>query len=66
LAKQFINYLYSKPVVDATEVAKILDVNISIAHRPIQDFEKLNILKEQTGYKRNGVFVFENYIQSFR
>jgi hypothetical protein len=49
LAKQFINYLYSKPVVDATEVAKILDVNISIAHRPIQDFEKLNILKEQTG-----------------
>jgi DNA-binding MarR family transcriptional regulator len=49
LAKQFINYLYSKPVVDATEVAKILDVNISTAHRLIQDFEKLNILKEQTG-----------------
>lgn len=66
LAKQFINYLYSKPIVDATEVAKVLDVNISTAHRLIQDFEKLNILKEQTGYKRNRVFVFENYLNLFR
>jgi hypothetical protein len=47
-------------------VAKVLDVNISTAHRLIQGFEKLNILKEQTGYKRNRVFVFENYIQLFR
>jgi Fic family protein len=66
LAKQFINYLYSKPIIDATEVAKVLDVNISTAHRLIQDFEKLNILKEQTGYKRNRVFVFENYLNLFR
>ncbi len=66
LAKQFINYLYSKPVVDATEVAKVLNVNISTAHRLIQDFEKLNILKEQTGYKRNRVFIFENYLNLFR
>jgi Fic family protein len=66
LAKQFINYLYSKPIIDATEVTKVLDVNISTAHRLIQDFEKLNILKEQTGYKRNRVFVFENYLNLFR
>lgn len=66
LAKQFINYLYSKPIVDATEVAKVLEVNISTAHRLIQDFEKLNILKEQTGYKRNRVFIFENYLNLFR
>lgn len=66
LAKQFITYLYSKPIIDAAEAAKVLNVNISTAHRLIQDFEKLKILKEQTGYKRNRVFVFENYLNLFR
>jgi len=66
LAKQFITYLYSKPIIDAAEAAKVLNINISTAHRLIQDFEKLKILKEQTGYKRNRVFVFENYLNLFR
>jgi len=66
LAKQFITYLYSKPIIDAAEAAKVLNVNISTAHRLIQDFEKLKILKEQTGYKRNRVFIFENYLNLFR
>lgn len=66
LAKQFITYLYSKPIIDAAEVAKVLNVNISTAHRLIQDFEKLKILKEQTGYKRNRIFIFENYLNLFR
>jgi len=66
LAKQFITYLYSKPIIYAAEAAKVLNVNISTAHRLIQDFEKLKILKEQTGYKRNRVFVFENYLNLFR
>ncbi len=66
LAKQFITYLYSKPIIDAAEAAKVLNVNISTAHRLIQDFEKLKILKEQTGSKRNRVFVFENYLNLFR
>lgn len=63
---ELIRYLYSKPIVDAHEIATTLDVNISTAHRLLQDFEKLNILKEQTGNKRNRVFVFEDYIKLFR
>ncbi len=66
LAKKLITYLYSKPIVDANEIAKVLEVNISTAHRLIQDLEKLKILKEQTGYKRNRVFIFENYLKLFR
>jgi len=65
LAMKLIRYLYTKPIVDATEVAKILDVNISTAHRLIQDFEKLKILKEQTGFKRNRIFIFEQYLNLF-
>jgi hypothetical protein len=40
-------------------------VNPSTALRLIEDFIKLGILKELTGYKRNRVFVFERYLQLF-
>lgn len=66
LAMKLIHYMYSKPIVDANEIAIALEVNISTAHRLIRDFEKLKILIEQTGYKRNRVFVFEDYIKLFR
>ncbi len=65
-AMELIRYLYSKPIVDANEIARALEVNISTAHRLTQDFEKLKILIEQTGYKRNRVFLFEDYIRLFR
>jgi Fic family protein len=65
LALQLIRYLYTKPIVDATEVAKVLNVNISTANRLIQDFEKLNILMEKTGFKRNRIFIFKQYLNLF-
>ena len=64
--KGLLNYLYSKPIVDTAEVASALNINISTAHRLIQDFVKLKILKEQTGFKRNRIFMFEGYLDLFR
>lgn len=66
LALELIRYLYSKPIVDAKEISTALEVNITTAHRLIQDFEKLKILIEKTGYKRNRVFIFDDYIKLFR
>lgn len=66
MAMNLVRYLYSKPIVDANEIAEALEVNISTAHRLIKDFEKLEILIEQTGYKRNRIFVFDDYIKLFR
>ncbi len=66
LALELIRYMYSKPIVDTNEIATALKVNISTAHRLVKDFEKLKILVEQTGYKRNRVFVFEDYMKLFR
>jgi Fic family protein len=65
LAQQFINYLYSNPVVDSQSVASALLINSSTAFRLIEDFIKLNILKEMTGLKRNRIFSFTRYIQLF-
>jgi len=66
LAMELIKYLYSKPIITPNEIAASLKINISTAHRLVQDFEKLGILKEQTGYKRNRIFVFENYLNLFK
>ncbi|MBK5271764.1 MAG: Fic family protein [Bacteroidia bacterium] len=65
-AKALLQYLYSKPVITAADVITELEVTKQTANTLIQDFEKLGILKEQTGYKRNRIFVFEEYIDLFR
>jgi Fic family protein len=65
LAQQFINYLYSNPVVDSQSVASAMSINSSTAFRLIEDLIKLNILKEMTGLRRNRIFSFTRYIQLF-
>lgn len=65
MARDFLHYLYSKPVTDSQEVSRRLSINPSTALRLIEDFIRLGILKEITGYKRNRVFIFEKYIQLF-
>lgn len=65
-AQALLHYLYTQPVVDSSDVAKALNVNITTAHRMIDDFIRLKILTEITGYKRNRIFVFEEYIDLFR
>ena len=66
LAKSFLEFLYSKPITDAGDVARALKINVSTALRLIADFMKLEILEEVTGYKRNRIFVFEEYVKLFR
>jgi Fic family protein len=66
MALTLIRYLYTQPIIDTTNIAHALGVNISTAHRLVQDFERLGILQEQTGYKRNRMFIFEDYIKLFR
>lgn len=64
-AKALLTYLYSKPVVTASDVMINLDVTKQTANALIKDFHNLGILKEQTGYKRNRIFVFEEYLRLF-
>ncbi|MDP2207895.1 MAG: Fic family protein [Bacteroidota bacterium] len=65
-AKSFLQYLYSNPITDSQDVAKVLNINISTALRVIEDFIRLEIIKETTGFKRNRIFSFEKYINLFR
>lgn len=65
LAQNLLHFLYSNPVTDSQEVSKHLSINPSTALRLIEDFIRMSILKEITGYKRNRIFVFEKYLQLF-
>ncbi len=64
-AQALLNYLYSQPVISATDVITGLKVTKQTAHTLIHEFEKLGILKEQTGLKRNRIFIFEEYLNLF-
>jgi len=64
-AKKLIDLLYKEPIIDAKEIAQQLNIHISTTNRLIKDFENLNILKELTGYKRNRIFAFVEYINIF-
>ena len=65
LAQNLLHFLYSNPATDSQEVSKHLSINPSTALRLIEDFIRMGILKEITGYKRNRIFVFEKYLQFF-
>ncbi len=58
-------YLYNKPVITVADVISHLNVTKPIANTLILDFCNLHILKEQTGHKRNRIFVFEDYLKLF-
>ena len=62
---ELLRYLYSKPLIDIAEVAKHLGITPPTAAKLASSFEKLGILKEISGYKRNKMYSFDKYIQIF-
>lgn len=65
-AKQLMKYLYRKPIVTAQDVQEVLGVSLPTANAIISDFEKLQILTETTGWKRNREFEFTQYLELFK
>ncbi len=63
--KKLITFLYRKPLINVKDVENLLNVTTKPANAIIQEFEKLGILKEVTGYKRNRLFLFEDYYELF-
>jgi len=52
-------------LVKINDVAKILDVHNSTANRLVTDLEKLGILQEYTGNRRNRIYIFQDYMSLF-
>ncbi len=63
--RKLVHKLYSNPVTHANEVVNITGLGKKAAIDLIKAFEKIGILEEITGYKRNRVYLFKKYVGLF-
>lgn len=63
---ELLKILYSDPIMNSKKIAEKLKISPPSAHSLVQQFEKLGILKEMTGFKRNRLYVFSEYVQLFK
>lgn len=64
-AKNLLLYLYQRPIISANEAAEVLATTPQTARSLLTQLESLGILKEVTGYGRNRVYVFDQYMTIF-
>jgi Fic family protein len=61
----FLHQLFKQPVVTIKDVQKMTGLSPKAANDLVKVFIEQGILLETTGYKRNRVFVFNEYIRLF-
>ncbi|MBP8192194.1 MAG: Fic family protein [Chitinophagales bacterium] len=64
-ARKIIDYLYTKPIIDVTQVEKLINKSNVSSYKLIADLEKLQIIKEVTGGQRGRLYVFKDYLDLF-
>jgi len=58
--------LFSQPVLTSKEVETMTGLSPKAANDLVAAFVEKSILKENTGYQRNRVFIFDEYMRLFR
>lgn len=64
-AQELLRCLYSQPVLSANQIAAKLEITHQSASSLIRAFEKVGILREITGRKKDRLFVFSEYLRLF-
>ena len=65
-AQQLVEQLYTQPFMTAADVQRMLNVSPATANALIAEFVRLGILRERTGFKRNRIYAFDEYLAIFR
>jgi Fic family protein len=65
VGQELLRHLYSQPILNANQIAERLQITYPSASTLVKQFEKIGILKETTGFKRNRLFVFSEYLKLF-
>lgn len=66
LGQQLLQILFDCPIVKVNKTAQELGVSFPTANILLDDFVKAGILKETTGFARNRLFSFAEYIKLFK
>src|SRR5258705_1337754 len=64
-AKTLLQHLYTQPIMSANEIASRLSITHQSASSLVREFEKMEILREITGRKKDRFFVFSEYMNLF-
>ena len=64
-ATELLHYLFKKPVVNVKEIQKKTGLSAKAANDLIKVFLNEGILREITGFQRNRIFVFDEYMNLF-
>jgi Fic family protein len=64
-ALELFHHLFRKPVITVSDVQKITALSPKAANELVRIFVEIKILRETTGYQRNRVFVFDEYMRMF-
>jgi Fic family protein len=65
-AQKLLLHLYSNPIVSVNNVANLINKTHQSANALVKLMVKENILDEITGYRRNRLFLFSEYLEIFR
>jgi Fic family protein len=65
LGQRLLVELYSQPILNARQIAERLKITFPSAMALIKGFENAGILEEVTGFKRNRLFVYSQYLNLF-
>lgn len=66
IGQKLLRCLYSEPIMSAKKIGERLQITHPSVNQLIKDFQKIGILKEITGFKRNRLFVFKEYLDLFK
>lgn len=64
-ARILLDYLYSSPIVNAQDVANVLQISVVSAYSLIETMEENGILRRMNDYKRNKLYCFYDYMELF-
>ena len=64
-AQKLLQRLFEDPIIRPDEVSKITGLSLVSAYKLVEDFERLNILREVTGGQRNRIYLFDEYYKVF-
>jgi len=62
---QILRILFQNPIITSNKLVEELNIASSTANRLLSEFEKLEIIEEYTGFKRNRKYIFKDYFELF-
>lgn len=65
IGQELLKHLYSQPIMNAKQMSERLDITYASASTLAKSLEGIGIFKEITGFKRNRMFVFAEYLALF-